>query len=200
MKSTEMVQEIIRANLGQEIEIVHERTGQTYKVTAVPRTDPPPNEGSLGIIMGTPTVRVGLLESLQGGVQAIGAYVQAVSGALGRLVSGQASADEGRVVGFKGMYDMYRTVRSEAPIPGLPPIVETLNFFASLSVWLGLVNLVPIPALDGGRILLILPELIIRRRVPAKIEAVMIGVSFLILIALMLFVNLRDFIAPVQMP
>ncbi|MFZ6027350.1 MAG: M50 family metallopeptidase [Chloroflexota bacterium] len=200
MTSAEAVQEVIGANLGQEITIVYGRGEQRYEATAVPRTEPPPNQGALGIVMGTPTVQVGVFESLQGGVQAIGAYIRALSGMLGRLVSGQASPGEARVVGFKGMYDMYRTVRVDAPLPGLPPIVDTLNFFASLSVWLGLINLVPIPALDGGRILLILPELIFRRRVPAKVEAVMIGVSFLILIALMLFVNLRDFITPAQIP
>jgi regulator of sigma E protease len=197
---TEMVHDMIYANLGQEIVIVYERAGQNYTVVAVPRIHAPANQGALGIVMGTPTVAVTPVEALQGGVLMIGQYVQNLSNVFGRLFSGNASPEEARVVGFKGMYDVYSTVRSESPIPGAPPIIDPLYFFGSLSIWLGLINLAPIPALDGGRIVLTLPELIFRRRVPPKVETVMIGISLMLLIALMLFVNLRDFISPAVMP
>lgn len=65
-----------------------------------------------------------------------------------------------------------------------------------LSISLGVMNLLPIPALDGGRILFTLPEIIFRRRIPPRLENVINGVAFLLLIGLMLFVNLLDFINP----
>jgi regulator of sigma E protease len=198
--STDMVHDTIYASLEKEMEIVYQRDGQVTTVYAIPRSNPPANEGALGILMTTPTLSVGPLEALKGGVLMIGQYTQNLFGMFGRLLSGNATPQEGRVVGFKGMYDMYSNVRSTEPVPGLPSAVDPLYFFASLSVWLGLINLAPIPALDGGRIVLTLPEMIIRRRVPPQVETVMIGVSFVILIALMLVVNLRDFIAPAAIP
>jgi regulator of sigma E protease len=198
--STEMVHDTIYASLEKEMEIVYQRDGQVITVYATPRSNPPPNQGALGILMTTPTLPVGPLEALQGGVKMMGSYLQNLTGAFGRLFSGTASPQEGRVVGFKGMYDMYSNVRSAEPVYGLPWVIDPLYFFASLSVWLGLINLAPIPALDGGRIVLTLPEIIIRRRVPPKVETFMIGISFIILIALMLAVNLRDFIAPATIP
>ncbi len=102
-------------------------------------------------------------------------------------------------MGFKGMYDVYETVRTE-PVVGYPPIVDALGFFASISISLGLLNLLPIPALDGGRIVFALPEIVIRRRIPQEYENWVNGISFILLIVLMIFVNLRDFINPPTLP
>ena len=65
-----------------------------------------------------------------------------------------------------------------------------------LSVSLAVFNLLPIPALDGGRILFTLPEIILRRRIPYKLENTINGVAMLLLIALMVFINAMDFINP----
>jgi regulator of sigma E protease len=69
-----------------------------------------------------------------------------------------------------------------------------------LSVSLGVMNLLPIPALDGGRILFTLPEIILRRRIPPQLENVINGIAMMILIVLLLFVNLMDFINPAKIP
>jgi regulator of sigma E protease len=65
-----------------------------------------------------------------------------------------------------------------------------------LSVSLGVINLFPIPALDGGRILFTLPEILFHRRVPMELENAVNGVAMLLLIAFMLFINVMDFIRP----
>jgi regulator of sigma E protease len=59
------------------------------------------------------------------------------------------------------------------------------------------INLFPIPALDGGRIIFILPELIFRRRVSPQVENVVHGMGMALLLIFMLYVNLMDFINPV---
>ena len=79
----------------------------------------------------------------------------------------------------------------------LPPSYDTLLIVASLSVSLGIINLFPIPALDGGRILFTLPEVLFRRRIPADKENIVNGVAMLLLIALMLFINGRELLAKI---
>jgi regulator of sigma E protease len=74
--------------------------------------------------------------------------------------------------------------------------VATLSLIAVLSISLGIFNLFPFPALDGGRILFLLPELFFRRRVPAYVENLVHGVGMALLLLLMLYVNVRDFIDP----
>ena len=69
-----------------------------------------------------------------------------------------------------------------------------------LSISLGVMNLFPIPALDGGRILFTLPEILFRKRVPTEWENTVNGIAMLLLISLMLFVNVMDFVNPAQIP
>jgi regulator of sigma E protease len=80
------------------------------------------------------------------------------------------------------------------------PTNWTLNLIGILSVSLGVMNLLPIPALDGGRILFTLPEILFKRRIPPERENVINGIAMLLLIGLLLFVNVMDFINPVQIP
>jgi regulator of sigma E protease len=60
--------------------------------------------------------------------------------------------------------------------------------------------LLPIPALDGGRILFALPEIIFRRRIPIEWQNAVNFIFFMALIALMLYVNVLDFTNPINLP
>ena len=64
----------------------------------------------------------------------------------------------------------------------------------------GNLNLLPIPALDGGRILFTLPEIIVKRSVPPRYENAIHLVGFAMLIILLIYINLQDFINPIQIP
>ncbi len=66
------------------------------------------------------------------------------------------------------------------------------SIFVIIAMNLGIFNLLPIPALDGGRILIILIELIIRRKISMKVQGVMNMVVFALLILLMLYVTFKD--------
>jgi regulator of sigma E protease len=57
-------------------------------------------------------------------------------------------------------------------------------------------NLFPFPALDGGRIIFILPELIFRRRVSPQVENFVHGMGMAFLLLFMIYVNVMDFINP----
>ncbi len=67
-----------------------------------------------------------------------------------------------------------------------------LPIIALITVNLGIFNLLPIPALDGGRILFIIFEMIFKKPVPAKWEGIIHGVGFALLIGLMLIITAKD--------
>ena len=67
-----------------------------------------------------------------------------------------------------------------------------LNFLALLSINLGIVNLLPIPALDGGKLLLNIIEAVIRRPIPEKAEGIVTMLGFMILLVLMILVTWND--------
>ncbi len=78
------------------------------------------------------------------------------------------------------------------------PTNYTLLTIISLTVTVAVANLLPIPALDGGRIFMILPEIIFRRRIPTKFQMAVNGISFIIMLALLGFFYIKDIINPVN--
>ena len=67
-----------------------------------------------------------------------------------------------------------------------------LPIMALITINLGIFNLLPLPALDGGRILFILIEMIFRKPVPQKYESIVHAVGFVLLIILMIFIAAKD--------
>src|SRR5574340_789495 len=74
----------------------------------------------------------------------------------------------------------------------------TLQLMALITIGIGLTNLFPIPAVDGGRILFILPELLFRKRIPPKYENLVHTLGFVFLLAIMFYVTAQDIINPIQ--
>jgi regulator of sigma E protease len=142
--------------------------------------------------MGNPYVPFTWGAGIAAGFDQIRQYTQSLVDVASRMLRRQATADEVGLVGIVGMGEFYVEMRQSEPAPGVPRTVSSLAFFATISVSLGLLNLLPIPALDGGRILLTLPELVTGRRVPPKYENWINGASFVVLLLLLIYINLRD--------
>lgn len=186
--STEKLQALISQNLGVHVEIVMLRQDQTYTVTLTPRANPPEGEGAMGVVLGNPTQPIGLGKAVYRGVEATYENIKGIFLLPVRWLRGQIEPEESRLVGYKGMYDIYQQLASP------------LSFFMVISISLGVMNLLPIPALDGGRILLTLPEIVLRRRIPPKYENAIHAVGFALVLVLLLYVNIQDFINPIQLP
>lgn len=186
VQNIENLQEMIYSNLGKPTELTYHRGGQVNTITLVPR-DPPPQDGAIGILMGNPTRPTTWSKAIPSGFSLAYDYTRAVLAMPGRAMRGEVRPEE-RPLGYKGMYDFYRALKD--PLP----------FFMVISLSLGIFNLLPIPALDGGRILFTLPEILFRRRVPPQFENVIHLVGFAVLIVLLIYINLLDFIDPVQIP
>jgi regulator of sigma E protease len=114
------------------------------------------------------------------------------------VIRGILPADAMRVSGPIGIAQLAGS-QAEASIRlgGLFPILRLAGF---LSVAIGLTNLLPIPALDGGRLMFILIELIRRRRVDPRKETIVHLVGMALLLTFLLLVTLQDILNPIPIP
>ena len=148
------------------------------------------------------------MEDLAWGARYTSNNIYALLSLPAKIISRTLPAEQSRLVGLKGIYDIMEysvqqgveASASASPSQPFDWYIPTLEIIAALSISLGVFNLFPFPALDGGRILFVLPELITRRRVPAQFENLVhtLGMAFLLL--LMLYVNVMDFVNPINMP
>jgi regulator of sigma E protease len=126
------------------------------------------------------------------------------------MLRGTLSPEEGRFIGFKGIFNIFQqTVDADvesrvdeptgsAAAAPTSPTYYTLNLIASLTITLGVFNLLPFPALDGGRIFFLLPELLFKKRVPPKFENLIHGVGMILLLGFMVYINVMDFVNPIE--
>ncbi|MFN2126646.1 MAG: M50 family metallopeptidase [Anaerolineales bacterium] len=182
------LQEIISENLGKPTEFVIQRGDSTIKVTITPRSEYPDNQGPIGVGITNPTTPVSIGTAITRGVGATFEQIRALFLLPVRLLQGQASPEEGRLLGYKGMFDIFLYLQSP------------LWFFMAISISLGILNLFPIPALDGGRIVLILPEILFKKRIPAQYENMIHMVGFTLLLFVLIYINVQDFLNPIQLP
>lgn len=202
--STNALKNAIQSNLGKQVTVALTRKNQPLEVKLTPRANPPQGQGPLGIVMGNPYKPVSLVQAVP--AAGLTAYEQAAQLVLLpiRLIEGQATPQEGRVVGPVGMFDIYsQAVKMDAEATSTPiqqPAVNVLYFIGTISVALGLTNLLPIPALDGGRIIFVLPEILFRRRVPPQYENLVHLIGFAALLLLMSYITFQDFAHPITLP
>jgi regulator of sigma E protease len=197
--SLDSVHNEIYSNLGKPLSFVYERDGKFYSVRITPLTNPGSN-GAVGITMTYPMVPFNIIQSIPEGFISVYDYGNQLVSGLGQLFHGQASAAEARPVGIKGMFDLYTYVREGPTVPGMPKLANVMLFFAIISFSLGFFNMLPIPPMDGAKIVFALPELLIRKRIPIKYEVWISSIAFLLLIILMIYINAQDFIHPVSIP
>ena len=190
----------IQANIGQEMTIVVDRQGEAISFALVPRANPPEGEGAVGILMGHPTIDVNWIMAIPYAAQQTYNHILALATLPGQVIQGKIAPEIARPVGYKGMFDLYQDVQEIETVPDAPPSFNIIWFFTTITISLGVINLFPIPALDGGRILFALPEIIFRRKIPIEWQNWINVVSFTILILLFFYINILDFTNPVQIP
>jgi len=196
---------LIRAAPEQPLELTVLRDGETVTLTATPELCEDEKRctvgsGFLGIWMDswpdrTSVRRPSLPDAVKASGNDIAAILTMIAQIPGRLLQGDMTAQEARPTSIIGAseilaFSLQQSVEWKLAFPAL----QSASF---VSLALGLTNLLPLPALDGGRILFVLVEAVRRRRIPPEREAVVHFVGLMILVTLMAFVMLYDIVNPV---
>ncbi|PID52547.1 MAG: RIP metalloprotease RseP [Candidatus Moraniibacteriota bacterium] len=188
IESADHLRDTIFAHQGEEIQVDVQRGKDILTVSGVPRTNVSEGQGALGIsMMETVLVKYPWYEALWEGVMRVINLTAMILIAFGNiivsLITGQGVGAE--VAGPVGIAMMTEQMKDLG-------FVYLLQFAAILSVNLGIINILPIPALDGGRILFVFIEKIKGSPVNHKVEGMMHTVFFVVLIGFMLFITVRD--------
>lgn len=187
-KDTQSFIGYVNAHRGQEIPIAVLRNGKEVDLNVTPRLVTAPNEGAIGVALqegGAP--REAPLAALWHGLESAAIIGWLTLGAfydLARQVLTHASLPQG-VVGPVGIFGI-------AEQTGHIGLVYLLQLLGVISINLTVVNLIPFPALDGGRFLITIIEKIKGSAIPQKVEVALNGIGFALLIGLMVFLTVRD--------
>lgn len=194
INSLETVSRVTSEHLGQQTEVVIERDGDTLTRTILLRSpeNRPPDQGAMGIVIelgdieSVTYVRLSWPAALVQGLLRTGQLFVVMLDGLSDLVLGLLTgAGAPSVAGPVGIAQLSGEVARQ----GIRPL---LNFMGFLSVNLALLNLLPLPALDGGRLVFVVVEWIRGKRIPPEREAVVHFIGMMLLIGLMVVVSYFD--------
>lgn len=184
--------------IGEDLEITIERDGEFLEIVLVPRTEWPEDQGPIGVTLGYPLAEVSWSEASQLSLDSMQAQLIGIIRLPGRILSGDATEEEARISGLKGIHDMLAWA-SDVDQSSERPFI-TLNIVGVISLGLALANLLPIPALDGGRLMFVFIEALIGKRISPRFEGLAHAIGFAFLLILMVYFNLQDFINPITLP
>ena len=204
---------IIDANDNKAVDFIVDRKGQQVELTAIPQMNKEAGRVMIGVGLGVPFRKTdSWIQTLDLGAKYTYFSARTLISLPALMLRGRLAPTEGRIIGLKGIYDiLQQSVSHDVQVSsnaGSEPVstdpvdqpIQTLSLLASLTISLGIFNLFPFPALDGGRILFVLPELIFRRRVSPQVENFIHGLGMTVLLLFMIYVNIMDFINPVVTP
>ncbi|MFS0865070.1 RIP metalloprotease RseP [Fredinandcohnia sp. 179-A 10B2 NHS] len=173
---------IIRAHPEEEILFTVERQGDLLEIPVTPKAQQVEDE-TIGIVGVYGPVEKSVLPSLKYGVMETFLWTKEILTGLGKLVTGQFSID--MLSGPVGIYVSTDTVVQSG-------IFYVMKWAAILSINLGIVNLLPLPALDGGRLVFFAVEAVRGKPIDKQKEGMVHFIGFALLMLLMLVVTWND--------
>ena len=188
IKSGDDLINITREHLGEEMILVIERNGLEREVAITPRKDYPKDEGPMGVVISTFEEKrypwwqapfIGTVESLK----VTRELVKGIGATLWKLVTFHPVGKD--IAGPLGIAQM----TGQAIKFGENAVLELMGL---LSLNLAIVNILPFPALDGGRLLFVGIEAITGKRVKSHWERYAHQIGMIILLALIFLVTLND--------
>ncbi len=187
VKNAESLQEYIKENAGKDIKVTLDRQGKIMEKQVFAKEDGD-GEGAIGIMLAeVANISYSPFDSIKAGIGHTAALTEYIFRYLAQTVkelifTGGTTAE---VSGPVGMVSMTQQAAQMG-------IVMLLNFMALISVNLAIVNILPLPALDGGRIFFLIIETIKRSPVSAETEAKIHNAGFVFLMLLMVLVTVQD--------
>ena len=189
VSNLDQVSQEIAGHKGKLITMDIDRFGKPLSLSGTPRKEYPAGEGSLGISFSeTAVVSYPWYEAIYEGARATYSITIAILMAFGTMIASLFGGAK-TAIDVTGPVGIVYLTKQMSDL-GLPYL---LQFAALLSINLGIINVLPIPALDGGRILFVLIEKLKGSPVSRRVEGMVHQVGFILLLLLMLFVTIRDF-------
>ena len=178
-------------NYGEPLEITYEREGERNTVTVTPKFDEEANRYYIGIMGSGQAHECTAPEVFQYGLYEVAYWGKVTVKSLGTIFTGHFSKDD--LSGPVGVVQVVNDTYTEAqPYGPMVVIMSLLNLATLLTVNLGIINLLPLPALDGGRLVFLLIEAVRGKPVPPEKEGMVHLAGFMALMVLMVFVMFND--------
>ncbi len=181
----------VREHAHQPIHLTVRRGRTTFTVQVTPMVDPKDHVPRIGVLLAEP---LPVWKAPLVATEELLYFLKAMIHLPGKLLAGRVSPEEARPVGPVGIGRIFVGVVSEQPTP-IMRLFAILRLTAIISFALGVTNLLPIPALDGGRLLFVILEVLRGgKRVSPQREGLvhLIGMAFLLaLMALITYYDIR---------
>jgi len=197
----EEVKALTETRLDQLVTLEVQRQGEVLQVSLVPRSRPPEGEGAMGVgIVGGWVARIKptrypLGQAIVRGVTQTGSTALMVVAVPIQIIRGLIPIEQARPTGIVGIARMTADALEQSVDTGwLFPIVQMM---AVISIAIGITNLLPIPAFDGGRLLFVFLEAIRGKRIPPEREGAIHFIGLTALLAVMLIITYFDITADI---
>lgn len=175
------------------IKVKVKRDEQIKEFSVLPKKDKTTGMYTMGVLLSYDRVHGSFVEHLKQAYYETGFFIESTLSSLKMLVTGQAKVND--MIGPVGLTSVVgEAIKDERGGIDSNAIFNIMNLASLISANLGVINLLPIPAFDGGRLLLILIEAIRRKKMNPKTEEKVIVVGFMILIALSVLILFNDVI------
>lgn len=176
---------------GDAVAITYERAGKEYTATVQPKQLEGDTIRRIGIVSSGQKTKAGPLESVKYGAYTLKYWVNYTFDSLKLLVTGQVSVKQlSGPVGIVNIVD--DTYKQAVPNGWETVVLNLMNIAILLSANLGVMNLLPLPALDGGRLVFLFVEAIRKKRVAPEREGMVHFAGFALLMVLMVVVLYND--------
>lgn len=187
----------LNLNPGEKFDMTYERDGEKKTVTIEPKYDEESKRYLAGFNGLTLREKGNVLEVVKYSVLEVRYWIKTTFQSLAMLFTGEVNVKE--LSGPVGIVDVIGDTYEESKSDGaLYVFVNMLNMAILLTANLGVMNLLPLPALDGGRLVFFLIEAVTKKRVPEKIEGTIHFIGLILLLLLMVFVMGNDIIKIVK--
>jgi regulator of sigma E protease len=201
VKTTGDLRRITDANLGRTVPIDVRRGQERSTLTVTPRQQWPEGEGPIGIGIGDRAVKMepvsyGPVEAVSRGVRELGKSVLLTLSIPVMAFQGLVPLEVLRPVGPVGLFQATSQATAETARSGW--WFPILYMAATLGAGLGVANLLPIPGLDGGRLVFVLIEMLRGRRVSPEREGMIHLVGMGLLVSLVVVITYFDILFPVN--
>lgn len=176
---------------GETFDLTYERDGKRDTVEIKPKYDEETKRYYAGLKGMANREKGNFLQIIKYSALDLRYWIKTTYKSLGMLLTGKVKVSD--LSGPVGIVDVIGDAYNESKSDGgLYVFLNMLNMAILLSANLGVMNLLPLPALDGGRLVFMLIEAITRKRVPENVEGVIHFAGLMLLLLLMVFVMYND--------